>query len=264
MSDDPFQPPPDTSARSGAAGNSSGLPPVGELLSALVAEVQKDFASFLVAGVGTLIIAFLSVPLALVAVYGGMFLGMVPGLAMDDEGITAIGSIAGMMGGMFVMFGGILLLAAPMSASMFRAVWRWMTTGEKLTIMAPFSTFTQDIVRVLVFSFVQFGLVMLGAMFCYVPGLIVAALLVFAGPAICIHRLPIGPAVSLSVAHVRDHFSWHLGFFLVAFLMQMVLAYVPLVGPMLLATLLPLYILMGYRHAFGDGPTPRGVDVEIV
>jgi hypothetical protein len=252
--DDPF-----ASPGNPATATPEGLPGATDLLNKVIAEVQKDFAGFFIGGLGALIVAFLIIPFSLVAVYGGMFAGMIPGLLLEDEAVTGLGSMVGLFAGMFALIFVIVGLTAPMGASTTRAVWRYLTTGEKLTFMAPFSTITQDLFRVLAFALLQFVVVFTLAMFCYLPGLIAAAYLVFAGPLIIIHRMPIGQAVSMSVAHVQQHGSWHIGFFGIAVVMQLVLSYVPIVGPVMLATCMPLYILLAYRHVYGDGEVPRGI-----
>jgi hypothetical protein len=234
------------------------LPNVMDLTSKIVAEVQKDFASFLLAGVGPLIAGFVIGPVAVVLVYGGMFLGMVPGMIMEDEAILGLGSMVGLFGSLFLLIAVLTCVTAPMGASTYRAVWKYLTTGEKLTIMAPFSTFTQDLPRVVLYSFLHGTLMFVGLLFCYFPALLVGAMLVFAGPAIYIHRLGIGQAISLSIAHVQQNASWHVGFYGIHFVMYLVLSYIPLLGPMMLATIVPLYVLMVYRHSFGEGETPRG------
>ncbi|MEQ1566484.1 MAG: hypothetical protein ABMA64_12655 [Myxococcota bacterium] len=245
--------------------NDADLPEVMSFANQLMARAQKDFVPFLLAGLGPLIIALVVVtPLALVSIYGGMFVGMAPGLVTGDEDLAGFGSIFGMLGGFGVLFGVVIAVTAPMSASTNRAVWKYLNDGEPLTFMAPFSTFTQDLVKVVSYAVIHGGLVMLGAMFCYVPGLIVAAALVFAGPAIYVHGLGIGQAISLSVAHVQKHPGWHVGFFGLAIVMNLVLSYVPFIGAALLATLMPLYILLAYKHFFGDGPTPREAGVDYV
>jgi uncharacterized membrane protein len=254
-----------SAAKSADAGatRAAELPNVMDLASRVVSEVQKDFAMFLLGGLGSMILSLVLVPVALVLVYGGMFLGMLPGMMANDDGLTAIGSVGGLSIGMTLMFVGLLVVAAPMWASTHRAVWKYLTEGEKFTYMAPFSTYTQDLGKVLGFTFVQGVLITGGMMLCYVPGLALAAALMFSGPAVYVHRVGIGEALSLSWRHFQANVGWHVGFFAIAFVMQMVLTYIPFVGMMLLATVMPLYVLLAYRHIYGDGPIPRGGSLPV-
>jgi hypothetical protein len=157
---------------------------------------------------------------------------------------------------------GFTALLAPMQASLYRAVWAYLETGEKLTIGSAFSTARQDLARVIVYQFVMLGLIATGALFCYVPGLLVAAALAFAGPAIYIHRLGIAEAISLSVGHLQRHPTWHFIYFLWSALIVFVLQYIPFIGGMLLFTVHPYFVLLAYRAIFGSGALPRGFGVS--
>src|SRR5688572_14904042 len=102
MADDAWSP------SSAAPGNGDGMPGAMELVNQVIAEVQKDFAMFLAAGIGMLVLGLVLVPFALIAVYGGMFVGMVPGMMVDDPDLAGLGSVLGMVLGMGLLMLGII------------------------------------------------------------------------------------------------------------------------------------------------------------
>jgi hypothetical protein len=141
-------------------------------------------------------------------------------------------------------------------------VWKYLETGEKLTFASPFSTYTQDIGRVLAYQLTVFVLTFASALMCYVPALVVGAALMFAGPAIYVHRMGIGQAIGLSWRHLVKHPGWHLGFFGISLLMTIGASFVPIIGTMLLTTAHPLFVLLAYRAVFGTGDAPRETDLD--
>lgn len=244
-----------------APGNAAGgapknLPQVTDLLSETISAVTNDFAGFFLAGVGPMAIALALGLGGSVLIYAGAFAAMMPGLAAQDETLTIAGAVGGFTLGFMALIGASVVLTAPMTASLHRAVWQYMQTGEKLTIGAPFSTIGQDVVRVVIFQLGLLTAVIIGSLFCYLPGIAIAGLLMFAGPAVYIHRMPIGAAIGLSVRHVQREPGWHLGLFGLAFVVSMVLSYVPILGMALLMTVHPLLVLKAYRAAFGAGEEP--------
>ncbi|MEZ4240120.1 MAG: hypothetical protein R3F59_29010 [Myxococcota bacterium] len=242
-----------TSASSPAA----GPPSVADLVSKTASTVMEDFVPFLVAGLPFLGVVFVAVFAALFGIYGTMFAGILVGQAVGGDELAGIGAIVGALGSTFVVLTAILAVAAPMQASVMRAVWNQLETGEKLTISAGFSTITQDLGKVIGFNLLLFFGVMVGSLFCYLPGLAVAAALVFALPAIVVHRQSVGSAISLSVAHLQAHPGWHLGFFGLSMVLAMVLSYIPFIGYALVATIHPLFTLLAYREIFGTGEYPE-------
>lgn len=241
----------------------AGLPNVTDLASRTWTEIQQDFGSFLLPGLIPVIGAQFAGFAMIFAIYGGMGLGALPGILVDDELVALAGSMVGLFGGTFGSMGLLLLVMAPIQASMYRAVWKYLETGEKMGIGSPFSTYTQDIGRVLAYQLIVFAASFVGALMCYVPALIAGAALMFAGPAIYIHRLGIGEAIGLSVRHLMKHPGWHLGFFGISFLMSIGASFVPIIGMMLLTTAYPLFVLLAYRHVFGTGDAPQEADMRV-
>jgi hypothetical protein len=234
------------------------MPAGSELLSKTVNKVTSDFVTFLVGGlVPGLVTTFGAIP-AVFGVYLLIGLGAAPGIVAEDEDLMMLGGGIAMVVGTLAIVVGFTALIAPMQASLYRAVWAYLETGEKMTIGSAFSTARQDLARVIVYQFVMLGLIGTGALFCYVPGLFVAAALAFAGPAIYIHRLGIAEAISLSVGHLQRHPTWHFIYFLWSTLVVIVLQYIPFIGGMLLFSVHPYFVLMAYRAIFGTGALPRG------
>ena len=59
-------------------------------------------------------------------------------------------------------------------------------------------------------------------------------------------------ALGESIAHVRQNFRWHLGFFAYTLLVNMIANYVPVVGPMFV---IAFHVRM-YREVYGDSAEP--------
>jgi hypothetical protein len=235
----------------------AGLPNVMDLVSQLVTEVQKDVGGFLLAGLPPTILLMGGVMASLVVVYGSMFLGMMPGLMGDDEDLAAIGAMSALSLSLLVVIGALVLVTTPMWASLYRSVWAFLVRGEKLTVSSSFSAMGQDLGAQFAYLLLSGAIVTLGVTLCYVPGLVAQAMLMFAWPAIVIHRMPVGRAISWSVGHSMAHPAWHLGLWAVNLVMSMVLPYIPFLGYLLLFTVHPLFVLMAYRAVAGDGEVAR-------
>jgi uncharacterized membrane protein len=260
MDDSPNDNPWSSGAEASREASSEAPPSVADLVSTTVRHVMDDFVPWLVAGLPFLVMTFVGVFVGLFLVYGGMFAGMMVGAAADSEELAGVLLMAGLMVGTVVLVVGMTVASAPVSASMMRAVWQYLETGEKLSFGSGFSTIGQDVGRVVAYNLVMISAVLVGSLFCYVPGLLVAAALVFAFPAIVIHRLSIGAAIGLSVSHLQRNPGWHAAFFLLTVVLSMVLGYIPLIGYALLATIHPLFVLLAYRGVFGTGELPRGYE----
>lgn len=240
-----------------SGGSEEPLPSGTDLLSKTANTVIGDFAMFLVSGLAPGLLTFGITMVSIFVIYGVFVAGMI--LGEGDETIL-MGTIIGFVVLLLGMIFGLTALTAPMVASMYRAVWSYLETGEKLTPTSAFSTMGQDVGRVVLYQFVHMFLVGLGMTFCYAPGLIVAAALSFAGPAIYIHRLGIGQAISLSVGHLQRHPTWHIVFCLFLLLINIVMQNIPILGMILAFSVPPLFVLLAYRAAFGTGELPRGYE----
>lgn len=231
-------------------------PNVIDLASRMVSSVAKEPAAFLLAGLPPTIVALVFGVGSVAVLYGGIIAGMMPGVLSDDPDEAALLGMGIGFGGFVPVLLVAMIATVPMSASLHRAVWAHVVRGETLSFGSALATWNQDLGRVLLYN-VAYGLaVIAGMMLCYLPGLVVTGLMVFAGPAIYVHRLSIGEAVALSLKSAQDEPGWHLGFFGLSFVILIVLQYVPILGIMLIYTAYPLYVLLAYRALFGDGERP--------
>ncbi len=235
----------------------SGLPVVMDLMSEVFKRVQEDFMQFFLAGLVPMGVTLVGTFLGIVVIYGAMFLGMMPGLSAGDDDLVGIGALLGASAGILVCVLALMAVITPMRASLYRAVWRYMTEDTPMTVWSSVDTFTQDLPRVYLLNTVFVLGNVIGLSMCYVgifPWLLVMS---FAGPAVYVHGAGVGDAVRLSISHATEHFSWHIGFFGLLFVMQMVLQYIPILGYALLMTVVPLYVLLAYAKIFGTGDTPE-------
>lgn len=238
----------------GAGNIGADEPPIGKIIEMLVERCAKDPVSWLLGGLlpG---LAALVLPLVLLPLlYGVIFLGMLPGLALDDDLATAGGAVAASLVGVLGLVLLLTAVTAPMSASLHRAVWRVLREGGALGPGDALSTWSQDAGRVVLYQILSTAIISVGALFFVVPGILAAAALSFAGPAIYIHRLSIREAIARSVAHFREHWGWHLLLWICSALLHTAVRSIPVVGPMLMFSISPLLALLGYRAWF-DSPT---------
>lgn len=254
MSDNVFGEP----AASGADLNpDAGLPNVMDLVAQLATLVQGRFVEVLLAGLIPGFALLGGVVLTVVGTYAIVFAAMLPGIAANDDSLVGIGALGGALTATFGFTGGLVLVTTPMWASLYRATWAHLVRGEPLGLMSPLSTFTQDLFSVYAYTFVTGALVLTGAMFCYVPGILLQGMLVFAWPALVIHRLSIGAAIRWSFEHTLAHPAWHMALWAVGFVMALVLPYVPVIGYALLFSIHTLFVVLAYRAVAGDGETIR-------
>ena len=226
-------------------------PPVLDLLVEVFEDFRDHFADRLISGVGFLLVMIPLVTVAIFALYVPMGLGMMVGVVLEDELITVIGSLLGMMAGVLLMMLMITVPIMPMYASLGRAVLRNMDDGSDLGFTAPFETATQDVGKILVTSAIVMGMVFAGMMFCYLPGLVAALATGFALPAVIVHQLSPSEAIKRSVDHVMAQPVWHLGFFAVSMGISMVLSQIPLLGLALVYPFLLSFQLRAYVRVFG-------------
>jgi len=231
-----------------------GLPDVVKVLTDLLGDLQANVAGYLLAGLGYTLVAF-----ALVFVFLGllgvfMVVPMIVGAALDSEELGAILMMAGMLFGYVV---GLLLLitvSAPFMASLARAARAHLEGDQPLGFAAAFGELGTDLVQVLLLSVLQMALVLVGMMFCYLPGLLVSLFLDFAFPALIVHRLSAVSAIRLSFDHVRRNLGWHLGYWGLGLAILFVAQAIPIVGVMFGIPFYLAYQLKVYTMVFGTGP----------
>ena len=241
----------------GSAPMDAALPSVMDVLVETFEDYQEHLSGYMLAGAGVVLVM---VPLSLLSVFGllaALVLGMAPGLITDDELLTVVGSIGGYGLGLTGLILLNVVVFAPMQASVGRAIADRIAEHHTLDIGAAFSTWSTDIGKVIGAHLFVSLLVMLGMVFCYVPGLVAAVMLGFVVPAVIVHRLSPVAAVRLSIRHASEHLAWHLGYFVVCFGIAMACSYIPFFGVALTVTFLQSFQLRCYIGIFGFEPLPE-------
>lgn len=234
-------------------GSATGeLPPVMSLFSATINDVMANFVGYLVAGLGLMLVTIVLTFVGIGLVYGLMFGGLAVGIALDDEAVASIGAIVGMFAGTFALIGLVSVVTGPMTASIYRAVWGNLTRQEPLTFGAPFSTAFTGLAGVLGVTVLTFTIVMFGALFCYLPGLVASLFLHMALPAVVVHGRGPVEAVAWSASHVRENLTWHLGAWGLGMVIMLVGSYIPLIGVAIAVPVYAAYTLRVYRAVAGD------------
>lgn len=232
------------------------LPSPMDLLMRSFDAFKDDLQGYLLAGVIPMIVTILSAFASIIVVYGSMFVGMLPGLMMNDELVAMLGGMGLFMVALIALVVGIGLAMAPLSASLMRAMEASHSGEAKLTFQAPLSTAKEDLPRVVQVTMLVSTLTFVGAMMCYVPGLLVGFLLCFALPGVVLDRLSVGEAVGRSVGHAREHVGWHAGVFGILMLMYIILSQIPFVGYLVAMTLTSDFTVRAYRAAFPADAQP--------
>jgi hypothetical protein len=244
------------------------LPELGKLVSDTFAEFGDNIGPYVLAGLGLYLV---TIPIALVAVFVGYFVGGVGFVGVALVG-GVIGSVVGdnvdqglgalvMVGAqllsvavLFLMIGviivGIVGLLAPINASLARAVAAHQRGEKPLELQSAFSSMGRDVVPVIVVTSAVTLLAVVLALFCYFPALAVTVLFPFAGTLVALHGDGAGAALRKAFAHARANLGWYVPFGLLFVVVTMVGANVPVVGPAFLVALQ----VRAFRHVFGDGP----------
>lgn len=244
-----FVPPPPPSLR---------LPSVTELVSSTAQDVMGDFGGYMLSGLLFFVVMMGGTLASVLFIYGGMFLGMVPGMILEDEGLTILGVVSAMLLATLAIVAGFTVLLGPLLAGLIRSLWARMNRGQPLTLMAPLSGARQDPMGAIVLYTVVTLASVVGMLFCYLPGLLVQMFLGFALPAHAVHGLKPMDAMRFSIGHVRANLGWHLAFYFLGLAVMMVIMYIPFIGYVLMFPVFFTYQLKAYREIFGDCAVPVG------
>lgn len=229
------------------------LPDVIMLLSETFKDLMANWLGYGLAGLGFFGVLF---PIAFVVALVPM-LAIIPGIVTNDPNLANLG-VLGAMGLIFLLMPVAWAFGVLFQGSLYRAFWHHETEGEEIGIKSAFSRIFQDIVGLELGFFGIMALTFVGAMACYIPGLLVGVFAIFVLPAIAIHRLGVMDAFKLSFRHVKDHFVWHLAFWGINFVIMMIAGYIPIVGYLLGIPFHYAFVTKAYRHIFGDGDKPYG------
>lgn len=224
-------------------------PEVLELLRELAGDFQKRFATYFLGGLG---IGLVTLPLTFVAVfllYGGMFGGMVPGIMMEDEDIMLGGMVGGMLLGLLAMVAMLVVVLAPLQASLARAMVAHFDGEEDLSLGAPFSTATEGLPNLLTFTVVHTVVGFVLTLFCYLPGIVWYALTDFAWCRVVLDGESAVEALGNAIAHVREHPVWHLTYFVILVAAALIVSYIPLIGTFLAPSVTIGWRVYAYRRS---------------
>lgn len=233
-------------------------------------EFADDPGPYVLAGLGQLVVIVPVIMVLFVVIYFGIFATLFGGIFIGAIAAAIVGETVGPEAGgltfmityilsFFLMFFVIMLassgvgaLMAPINASLTRRIAKHQRGEQTLDFTAAFTDMKQDLVNVILLAMLSSAVILVGVMLCYVPGLIAAFLLIYAGTFVFLHRLKPMEAMMASVNHFRDHLQFHGMFTLLYFCTAMIASYIPVAGPMFVAAL----HVRAHRTLFGDGEEP--------
>lgn len=256
---------PDESLRTPLPGGE--VPDPMEIFQETFKEFSDDMMPYLLAGLGQMAVLFPLMFLLFIvlyfAIFGTVFGGMIVGVfaavaAAETLGEEAVGPVIlltylGMFVVLFVLIFGLSAmlgaLIAPLNASLMRRVAQHQRGERTLDFAATFSDAKENLVPTMLVTVLTSILVMAGIFLCYIPGIIAAFMLMYAGSLVYLHRESPVSAVTTSAQHFMANLSFHGLYSLLYFAAAMVASYVPILGPMFL---LALHV-RAHRTIFGDG-----------
>lgn len=237
------------------------LPSAIDLLKEAVDDFKENLVPFLMAGLGY----FVVIAILMVVSVAFPILGMLPGtLILNDPLLTMVGMFVGILVSLPVL----VVIAILPGASFVRALWKFEVDKEPLKFGSCFAYMSDDRGALMGVAFITLVLECIGVVFLYFPAIIIQMLLIFALPAVAIHRLQAMDALKLSFNFVKANFVWILIIYVVSMIIGTVasiLLYIPIVGWAAFAaviTFLIHYQVKAYRAAFGDGSAPRGFEAS--
>ena len=241
------------------------FPQIGALVSTTIAEFTDNLVPYLLAGVGmyvfTMVMTFITLFVVYAAMFGGVIgsalIGGAVGQATGDEDL---GALIGAIGSMMSMFLIVFLLTAvlgaivaPVRASLERAIAAHQRGEKTLDFSAPFSTLTVNLPGVIAVSFLYSTAILVGLMFCYVPGLAIALLLTMAPTGVSLHDRGAVESLTSTFRQVMKNPAQYLVLGLVQAGISIVAAYIPVLGTMFA---LSLHVRI-YRELYGDDEEPN-------
>lgn len=219
---------------------------------ALLADLQARPIAYAMCGFGYLAVTFAAIGVIL----GFLFVGVGIGAASNDETLMVVGGSVGMIGyagGLFVF----TLVGVPlMTASMIRAFDHQLHGGAEIGFSSTFSRMRDDqgrLGRVVGFNLMLQMLILVGILFLYIPGLIVAIVGLLALPIVVLEP-DVSPmeAMSLAWGHMRKNAGWHVAVWLIMIGILLV-AELSVIGLLFIWPLMVGYQTIAYHKAFGPG-----------
>ncbi len=246
------------------------LPDMGRLLQATIGDLSDNLAGYILVGLGQMLVVLVAsvvlvpalyIGMALIFCFGSMLSGLLSGIVMaitNSDGLAAVFSLFGTLltfactfGAMFLLIGGLIALIAPVTGSLNRAVAAHQRGEGKLDFNGAFSTAKEELIPGITVTAITTGIILLGVMMCYIPGIFAMGLLSFAPCLVYLHRRSATQAVSMAVTHAMANPQFYLVFCLAMFGITLIASYIPLLGPAFIVA----FHVRAFRMVFGDHPS---------
>ncbi len=146
---------------------------------------------------------------------------------------------------------GLRALIAPVTAGLSRAIAQHQRGEGGIEFNGVFRTVTQDLIPVVVVTAIVSSIILIGAAFCYLPGVVATGLLSFAPSLVFLHRRSSWDAVRTSVRYAIANPAFSVVFACVVAGVSMLAPCVPVFGG---AFVLALRV-RAFREVFGDSPS---------
>ena len=214
-----------------------------------IEDLKEHPVPYCLAGVG---VGIVNLPLGIIlvfAIYGGMFLGMLPGMVLESEPVLFLGMMGVPLLAMVVVLGLFTLITVPMHASLLVSVHRHQTGHEEadLGFMSCFAHAKDHAVPALIYV-TGFTVVYTVLLFFFIlPGVLFAVVADMAWPLVVLEKMSPVEALQKAVRHFMAHLPWHLGYVLILFAMAFILAYIPMVGAFIAPGIVAGWRVWGYR-----------------
>ena len=233
----------------------AALPRVADILTESLNAMSADWKGYFLVGLGYTLATIPLIVAAVLGVYAGMLPGLLAAGATQDATAAIIGFAVGLSAAGAFLLAILVVVSGPLTAGLYRAMAANLDDGAPLTLGGSFSSLFRDLGRIVPVVVAQLALTLSAAMFCYFPGLVVAAALHFALPAVVLSRVGPVDALRASARLFRQHPGWGVGAWGVGFLILLVSSNIPFVGNAFGTPLYVGYQLRLFRRAFGVGAT---------
>lgn len=211
-------------------------------------DFMAHLAGYFLAGTSYVLVVLGGIFVAVVV----MLLGVVPGVVTEDETVAFVGSSIGFVLYMAIVFFLGFVAFPAMIASLLRGLDKQQRGLGTLGFSSPFNDLSGS-GRAIAFYLLSQVLVLVGVVFCYLPGLVVATLSSFALPIVVLEGASPTEALGLGWRHMRSDPGWHLAVWLLMVVALLALE-LTLIGALALVPAMAAWQLFAYRAAFGpDG-----------
>jgi len=222
---------------------------LGEWLGAAFTEFKANWQEHMIPSLIVFGVSFVG-SFVMMGILGAFVAVLVIGGSMLGEDFAAAGAILGYGIGLPLFIVGMIAIFTPVMVGYNRVVLRVMR-GQSYEISEMFAL--DGVVSAVVANVVAGVVVSAAAMACYFPAIPVGALFLFTTPLIADRKVSGGlDAVKQSVALARKNFWGLMGYWLVAVLIGMAVAYIPIIGAFLSMPLLTTFILTAYLKLSGE------------